>query len=260
MEAAREGDYILLKWKLVMLISDSFKSKRELGQFLQGFRITNPNHPLCTIKSSSFYRYARAAKFCEKFKIYDLKEMGISPTVIYDLSEKTNEAVVDYKFISNIKNKNLPVSEIKLLIYQAHSIAGELIPIPRRSSKKPEICLPAQDFEQLDAVDNETSAICDVIEEHVIVHPKQSVSPPVPIHVEPTKQMTEVDVAQAVMNLLDSLNIQPNGNSTTGFIQTETGYIKVSHIQYGEPLMVTVVSRIAWFPSNQAVRTETVDT
>ena len=41
-----EGDYIFIKWKLAMLISDKFKSKKEFGQFLQEFKIANPNHPL----------------------------------------------------------------------------------------------------------------------------------------------------------------------------------------------------------------------
>jgi hypothetical protein len=125
-----EGDYIFFKWKLAMLISDKFNSKKEFGQFLQEFKIANPNHSLCTINQSTLYRYARAARFCDRFKIYDLKEIGISPTAIYELSEIKNKPVVDDRFIRNIKNKNLHVSEIKQLIYQAQSISGELIPEP----------------------------------------------------------------------------------------------------------------------------------
>lgn len=202
-----EGDYILLKWKLAMLISDKFKSKIEFGQFLQELRITNPNHPLCTIKQSTFYRYTRAARFCDRFKIYDLKEIGISPTAIYDLSEITNEPVVDYRFIRSIKNKNLPVSEIKRLIYQAHSITGELMPEPIQS-KKPEMEPPAQDFEHLEAIYNETQTMYDVIEEHeVYVQPVQLTSQPVELHAEPTNQLTEEGMVQTVLNLLDSFNI-----------------------------------------------------
>ena len=203
-----EGDYILLKWKLAMLISDKFKSKIEFGQFLQELRITNPNHPLCTIKQSTFYRYTRAAKFCDKFRIFDLKEIGISPTAIYDLSEITNKPVVDYRFIRNIKNKNLPVSEIKRLIYQAHSIAGELIPEPIQSPKKLEIEPQEQDFEHFEAINNETQPIYDVIEEHgVYVQPVQLTSQPVALHVEPTNQLTEDGMVQAILNLLGSFNI-----------------------------------------------------
>jgi hypothetical protein len=204
-----EGDYILLKWKLAMLISDKFKSKIEFGQFLQELRITNPNHPLCTIKQSTFYRYTRAARFCDRFKIYDLKEIGISPTAIYDLSEITNESVVNYRFIRNIKNKNLPVSEIKRLIYQAHSITGELMPEPiQSSSKTSEMELPAQDFEHLEAIYNETQIMYDVIEEHgVYVQPVQLTSQPVALHVEPINHLTEESMVQAVLNLLDSFNI-----------------------------------------------------
>jgi len=82
-----EDDYILLKWKLVRLISDKFTSKKEFGHFLQQLRIANPNNALCMINQCTFYRYARAAWFCDKFKISDLKEIGISPTSIYELSE-----------------------------------------------------------------------------------------------------------------------------------------------------------------------------
>jgi len=231
-----EGDYILLKWKLAMLISDKFKSKIEFGQFLQELRITNPNHPLCTIKQSSFYRYTRAARFCDRFKIYDLKEIGISPTAIYDLSEITNESVVDYRFIRKIKNKNLPVAEIKRLIYQAHSITGELIPEPIQSPKNPEMELPAQDFEHLEAIYNETQTMYDVIEEHgVYVQSVQLTSQPVALHVEPTNQLTEGSMVQAIMHLLDSFNISFIEKLKIIKITEE----KITEIEYGKPVRIS---------------------
>ncbi len=196
-----EGDYILLKWKLAMLISDKFKSKIEFGQFLQELRGSKPNHPLCTIKQSTFYRYTRAAKFCDKFKIYDLKDAGISPTAIYDLSEIANEPVVDYKFIINIKNKNLPVSEIKRLIYQAHSITGELIPTSVLS-KKSETFSPTQDFENLEVT------MLDVTKgQGVHGQPVQFTHQQAILSNEPITQLTEENMALAVFNLLDSFNI-----------------------------------------------------
>ncbi len=228
-----EGDYILLKWKLAMLISDKFKSKIEFGQFLQELRNTNPNHPLCTIKQSTFYRYTRAARFCDRFKIYDLNEIGISPTAIYDLSEITNEPVVDYRFIRSIKNKNLPVSEIKRLIYQAHSIAGELMPEPIQS-KKYEMELPAQDFEHLEAIYNETQTMYDVIEEHgVSVQSIQLTSQPVALHVEPTNQLTEEGMVQAVLNLLDTFNI----SFTEKLDIIKRAQDKITESEYGKRVM-----------------------
>jgi len=228
-----EGDYILLKWKLAMLISDKFKSKIEFGQFLQELRNTNPNHPLCTIKQSTFYRYTRAARFCDRFKIYDLNEIGISPTAIYDLSEITNEPVVDYRFIRSIKNKNLPVSEIKRLIYQAHSIAGELMPEPIQA-KKSEMELPAQDFEHLEAIYNETQTMYDVIEEHgVSVQSIQLTSQPVALHVEPTNQLTEDGMVQAVLNLLDSFNI----SFTEKLDIIKRAQDKITESEYGKRVM-----------------------
>lgn len=196
-----EGDYILLKWKLAMLISDKFKSKIEFGQFLQELRESKPNHPLCTIKQSTFYRYTRAAKFCDKFKIYDLKDAGISPTAIYDLSEIANEPVIDYKFIINIKNKNLPVSEIKRLIYQAHSITGELIQIPVLP-KKSETFSQTQDFENLEVHVPDVTKRQEVYDQPVPFSNQQAI-----LSTEPISQLTEESMVQAVCNLLDSFNI-----------------------------------------------------
>ena len=159
-----EGDYLLLKWKLARLISDKFTSKKEFGQFLQQLRIANPNNALCMINQCTFYRYARAARFCDEFKIYALNEVGISPTSIYELSEKSNEAVVDDIFVGNIRNQNLPVSEIKRLICQAHSITGEQISEPKESTESPEIDIQTQDFKHLESIKNETQTIFNVVD------------------------------------------------------------------------------------------------
>ena len=204
-----KGEYILSKWKLAMHISDKFNSKKEFGQFLQELRDTNPNHALCIINQSTLYRYARAARFCDRFKINDLKKIGISPTAIYYLSEKTNETVVDEIFVGNIKHKNLTVSEIKRLICQAHSITGELIPEP---SESPEMDLPAQDFEHLQAIDNEMRTIYDVIEEdRVCVEPVLLSSQLVAVHVEPTNQLTIEGMVQEVLKVIDRFNLSYDG-------------------------------------------------
>jgi len=202
-----DGEYMLGKWKLALHISDKFNSKKEFGQFLQELRIANPHHALCTINQSTLYRYARAAKFCDRFEIYDLKEIGISPTAIYDLSEIKNGTVVDEIFVSSIKNKNLHVSEIKRLICQTHSITGELIP-ESESTMSPEMELPAQDFEHLEAIRNETQTMHDVIEKHeVCVEPEPLTSQPVELRAELTNQLTEEGMVHAVLNLIDSFNL-----------------------------------------------------
>jgi hypothetical protein len=138
--------------------------------------------------------------------------------------------VVDNRFFRKIKNKNLPVSEIKRLIYQAHSITGELIPEPIQSPKNDEKDLPAQDFE---AKYNETQTMYDVIEEHgVCVQPVQLTSQPVALNVEPNNLLNEDSMVQAIVELLDSFNIQ--------FIEklniikaTEN---KITEIEYGKPV------------------------
>ena len=203
-----EGDYLFLKWKLAMFISDKFKSKIEFGQFLQELRIANPNHTLCTIKQATFYRYARAARFCEKHKINDLKEIGISPTAIYDLSEIANEDVVDDDFISNIKNKNLPVAEIKRLIYQAHSITGEIV--------------PEQSFELLEGASKETQVIEIQAEQPINSQPEM-------IYDEPANQITEEKMVEEILSLLDSFNL----SVTEKLNVIKMAEKKISEMEYG---------------------------
>ena len=207
-----EDDYILLKWKLARLISDKFTSKKEFGQFLQQLRIANPNHALCTINQCTFYRYARAARFCDAFKIYALNEVGISPTSIYELSEIKNETVVDDIFVGIIKNKNLPVSEIKRLICQAHSITGELISEPKESTESPEMDMPTQDFDNFEVINVETQTICNLIEgQGGEIQPVKLTSQPVEIHVEPTEQLTEEAMVKGVLNMVERFNLTYRG-------------------------------------------------
>jgi hypothetical protein len=207
-----EESYICMKWKLAMLIFDKCKSKREFGQFLQEFRVDNPFHALCTINTSTFYRYRRAARFCERFEIYDLKECGISPTVIYELSEIKNETVVDDSFVGDIKNKNLPVSEIKRLICQVHSIRGEVIPELKESTESPEMDMPTQDFDNFEAINNETQTIFNVVEgQGGEIQPVKLTSQSMEIHVEPTEQLTKEAMAQEVLNMIQRFNLSCQG-------------------------------------------------
>ena len=207
-----EGDYLLFKWKLARIISDKFKSKKEFGQFLQQLRIVNPNHSLCMIEQSTFYRYPRAAWFCDKFKISDLKEIGISPTSIYELSEVKNETVVDDIFVGDIKNKNLSVSEIKRLICQAHSITGELISEPKESTESPEMDMPTQDFDNFEVINVETQTICNLIEgQGGEIQPVKLTSQSVAIHVEPTEQLTKEAMAQEFLNMIERFKLSYQG-------------------------------------------------
>jgi hypothetical protein len=70
--------------------------------------------------------------------------------------------------------------------------------------------LPAQDFEPLQAIDNEmktTQTMYDVTEEVGFnFQPEQLTREPVGLHVEPTEQLTEDSMAQEVFKLIDSFN------------------------------------------------------
>lgn len=230
-------EYISFKWRLAMLISDRFESKKLFGQFLKSFKQANPNHALCTINSSTFYRYACAARFCDKFKIDDFKKFGLSPTVIYSLSKKDNESVVDHDFIDSLKNKNPSVTKINQLISEARSIPGESTPEPGQSAGKSEIGLLTQDLERLEAIDNSPHALSDLTEEHEGSAQSISLSSqPAVSCVEPTNQLTEDEMVQAVVKLLSSFNIK----DIDQWDDFSEPHYHIIHISFGDPVMVTV--------------------
>jgi len=143
-----DGDYHLLKWKIASLIKGKFKSDKLYGQFLQELRDTHPSHPLCTIKTATLRRYYKAAEICDILKIDNLKAVGLSPTMIYELGELKNkdklneiyEQIKNENVVSSSKSKkkkkaeilevlqkNAKVEDVKRLIKLADSIDGEVI-------------------------------------------------------------------------------------------------------------------------------------
>jgi len=150
-----DNDVLSIKWRLAMLISDKFKdkSKNAFGDFLRNLRESRPDLAFCKVNNSTLFRYARAARFCEKYRITNLNEAGISPSAIYALSTVENEKIVDERFFKkHIKNQNLSVDEVKRLICQADSIEGTFTSEPVETPKQIENISPAQEkmanFEQ----------------------------------------------------------------------------------------------------------------
>ena len=231
-----EGEYILLKWKLAMHISEKFSSKKEFGAYLKKLKLDSPNHALCMINQSTFYRYARASKFCEKFEINNPFEMGISPSAIYALSEKSNESVVNYNFINKLKNQDLTVSDIKRLIFEENSINGELV--PESISKKHDIGLLTRGVEYLELMDNKNPSMSDVIEGHASVQPTALTNQTVANNIKLPNHLTEDEIVQAVINLLESLNVKPVKTTND-----QKPYFKITLIEYGDPVLVTIQHR-----------------
>lgn len=145
-----EGDYHLVKWRIASLIKGKLKSNTVYGQFLQELRDKYPDHPLCTIGTATLRRYYKADETCKQLSIENLKTVGISPTVIYELGELKNKEKLEDIF-NQIKNenaltgtskkkkkdailesfkKNVTVEDVKRLIKQADSIDGEVIRPP----------------------------------------------------------------------------------------------------------------------------------
>ena len=141
-----DSDYHLLKWRIAFLIKGKFKSSKLYGQFLQDLRDKHPSHPLCMIKTATLRRYYKAAEICDTLKIENLKSVGLSPTIIYELGELKNKEKLE-EIYNRIKNdnpivksknrskdsilnsyqKNVRVQDVQLLIKQIDSIDGEVI-------------------------------------------------------------------------------------------------------------------------------------
>lgn len=141
-----DSDYHLLKWRIAFLIKEKFKSSKLYGQFLQDLRDKHPSHPLCMIKTATLRRYYKAAEICDTLKIENLKSVGLSPTIIYELGELKNKEKLE-EIYNRIKNdnpivksknrskdsilnsyqKNVRVQDVQLLIKQIDSIDGEVI-------------------------------------------------------------------------------------------------------------------------------------
>lgn len=236
-----EGNYILLRWKLARHISDKFPSKKDYGQFIKKLRLDNPFHALCTIDQSTLYRYACAARFCEKFEIDDLNKTGLLPTAIYSLSKKANESVVDSSFVDSLKNNNLSVGEIDKLIFQAHSIPGELIDEPIQSTGQSETEMLTQDSQHLEATENNPQDLLGLTEKYEeSAQPISLNSQPLESCIELTNQLTE-DQVQRVMNLLESFNLKSVKKEGD-----KKAYFNMSTIEYGDPVQVTVCFKSDW--------------
>lgn len=143
-----EGDYQLVKWRIASLIKEKFKSSTLYGQFLQELRDKCPDHPLCMIGTATLRRYYKADKTCIQLNIENLKTVGLSPTIIYELGELKSKEKLE-EIYNKIKNenavtgtpkrkkkgdilasfqKNATVEDVKNLIKQADSIEGVIIP------------------------------------------------------------------------------------------------------------------------------------
>ena len=228
-----EGEYILFKWKLAMLIAEKFTSKKEFGVYLKKLRLDNPNHALCMINQSTFYRYVRAFKFCEKFEINNPFEIDISPSAIYALSKKSNESVVDCSFLTKLKNQNLTVHDIKRLIFEENSIKGELI------SEESDMRQLTQGVEHLEPMDNENPFQSDVTEGHSVnAQPDVLANQTVADNIELSRQLTDDEIVKAVERLLERFNLKPIKK-----INDQKPYFNISATQYGNPVLVTVWNR-----------------
>lgn len=114
--------YLMARWQVCLLIRRTFKWNNDMGAYLTKFREKKPNHALSLIHFVTFSRYIRAAKFCERYKITDLYNCGISPTIIYEISNDRYEPVLD-KIYHALKRKSYSVAKAREIIKEIYDSA-----------------------------------------------------------------------------------------------------------------------------------------
>jgi hypothetical protein len=113
--------YMLIKWRICMLIRDKFKSDKLLGQYFNEFREKNPGHPLSVCSQQTFNKWVNAARFCEEHKITDLNTVKLYPESIYALSAPKHKDISEEVY-KEVRKKNIPAVEVKRIIEQRMSV------------------------------------------------------------------------------------------------------------------------------------------
>jgi hypothetical protein len=110
----------IMKWRMWWVIRQRFESDKLFGQWIEEFR-GDATRTLCPSSTKEIYRAYTAGKFCEFYEINNLSIVGVSQTVIYELSRPVNEAIAGEVF-NAVKFQRTPVHEVKRLLEQARSI------------------------------------------------------------------------------------------------------------------------------------------
>jgi hypothetical protein len=117
----------IMKWRMWWVIRQRFESDKLLGQWIEEFRLSS-THALCVGSQQDIHRSHTAGKFCELHGVNDLSIVGVSQTVIYELSRPVNEAIAGEVF-NAVKFQRTPVHEVKRLLEQARSIDPDVIEV-----------------------------------------------------------------------------------------------------------------------------------
>jgi len=115
--------YMMVRWQVCLLLRRTFKWNNDLGTYLTKFRERKPGHALSLIDYKTFSLYIRGALFCERYKITDLYNCGLSPTVIYEITKKKHEPYLD-RIYHQLKRKSYTLAKALEIIQAIHDSAA----------------------------------------------------------------------------------------------------------------------------------------
>lgn len=118
--------YLFIRWRVCLLIKRTFTSNQSLHTYLQDFRVKRPGHILAQLGIQTFYRYAVAAKFCERYKIDDLYNCGLSPTAIYEVAKKMHKPYRD-RLYQRLKHKSHSMEIVRQVIDEERARIPKLV-------------------------------------------------------------------------------------------------------------------------------------
>lgn len=118
--------YLFLRWRVCLLIKRTFISNQALSAYLTDFRAKRPGHILSQLGQQTFYRYAKAAQFCERFHIDDLYNCGLSPTAIYEMTRKIHKPYLD-RLYHRLKHKSHSLAIVQQIIDEERARIPKLV-------------------------------------------------------------------------------------------------------------------------------------
>jgi hypothetical protein len=115
----------LMKWRIWWVLRQRYESNILFGKFIEELG-EDSIRALCPNNTREIHRSHTAGKFCELHGINDLSTIGLSQTVIYELSRPVNESIAGEVF-KIIKNQKTQVKEVKRLLDKARSIEPDVL-------------------------------------------------------------------------------------------------------------------------------------
>lgn len=192
---AIESQSWLLKSRLLWELRKRYPSDKEFGQYIKAW-LTSTRH-LVASSQSQITNLVSIGRFCEETRIDDMGSIKVYQKSLLALSQLEDTAVAK-KILRNIVNKNLPVEEVKRVIYQetvVHTIDQGITEVIDYEAKPVYTVNVVANVAQ---VDNADECIGMINNEP----PAQYLEP------EPTLMVRDDNYKERVVDLIDSFDLR----------------------------------------------------